>query len=72
MPASTLLMSPTTTQTRWSGKIYFFAISLALSGRQGHRFLGERVVVVFRQAVFQDVAIGAAELLHGLKVAGQS
>src|ERR1035437_3130165 len=39
--------------------------------RQGQHFLRESVVVVFRQAVLEDVAISAAELLHGLKVSGQ-
>src|ERR1022692_3773921 len=39
--------------------------------RYGQRFLCEGVVVVLRQAIFEDVAISAAELLYGFKSARQ-
>ena len=57
---------------KWSGWMYFLAISLAIGGRYGQDFLGEGVVVILRQTVLEDVAVGAGELLHGFECAGKS
>ncbi len=50
----------------------FFGDVVGGVGRDGQNFLSEGVVVVVRQRVLQDVAVGAGELLNGFKASRQT
>src|SRR5260221_7726917 len=50
----------------------FFGDVVGGVGRDGQNFLSEGVVVIVRQRVLQDVAVGARKLLHGFKASRQT